>query len=193
MPMSAPGIASTACRRWVSDSPGMWKPLIASPNRNEPSSAPMNAPTIPPQKRSGSQMVKCHRASPIMTQASAATSGSSRGERSRPSLAVPSVSAVARPSLLGPLLAAGSHDPRLAPPGHGCLGGGVDLVGGLVAFGLGFGLRLALGFGGALRFRRPVALGGQVGHELVELLPRDLGRLVGRGHAVAPQPPALLA
>ena len=37
-----------------------------------------SAPTIPPQKRSGSQIVKCHRARPIITQASMPISDASR-------------------------------------------------------------------------------------------------------------------
>ena len=47
-PISAPGIASTPVIRSVSLSPGIDPRLTISPKMIEPSSAPQNAPTIPP-------------------------------------------------------------------------------------------------------------------------------------------------
>src|SRR3954451_15136608 len=75
MPMIAPGIASTAVSRCVSSWPGIVPPLTMTPKMNAPNSAPRNAPTIPPQKRSGRKIVKCQMASPIITHANAAISG----------------------------------------------------------------------------------------------------------------------
>ncbi len=49
------------------------------PNSAAPMIEPRNAPTIPPQKRSGSQIVKCQIARPMITQASRPISASSRG------------------------------------------------------------------------------------------------------------------
>src|SRR5271167_4687649 len=43
---------------------------MISPARIEPTSVPTNAPTMPPQKRSGRKIVKCQIASPIITHAS---------------------------------------------------------------------------------------------------------------------------
>ena len=43
------GIASSAVVMWVSWRPGITNPLTANPNSAAPISAPMKAPTIPPQ------------------------------------------------------------------------------------------------------------------------------------------------
>ena len=43
--------------------------MMMNPKMTEPSTAPMNAPTIPPHSRSGRNTVKCHTARPIMTHA----------------------------------------------------------------------------------------------------------------------------
>ena len=50
----------------VSSWPGTVKPLTARPIRTAPNSAPRNAPTMPPQKRSGMKIVKCQSAMPII-------------------------------------------------------------------------------------------------------------------------------
>ncbi len=51
---------------------------MMKPNSAAPINAPTKAPTIPPQKRSGSQIVKCQSARPIITQASMPISDASR-------------------------------------------------------------------------------------------------------------------
>ena len=67
-PISAPGMASSAGSRCVSSAPGTWTPFTMNPNSDEPAIAARNAPTIPPQKRSGRNTVKCQTARPIITQ-----------------------------------------------------------------------------------------------------------------------------
>src|SRR5215212_9304443 len=78
MPARAPGIASRAAASVVSSWPGTVKPLTAKPTMTAPASAPRNAPTIPPQKRSGRNTVKCQIAMPIMAQTSMDISAASR-------------------------------------------------------------------------------------------------------------------
>src|SRR6476469_4349712 len=170
MPRSAPGMASSAVTRSVACRPGIAPPLTIRPNTTAPISAPTNAPTMPPQNRSGSQIVKCHRARPIMTQASMPIS--------RPSVpsSIPPVTAaalgLARALRLGLRLlarrrpAAGGAGGRGAPPRARAVAPRRD--------GLGLGLAV----------RRPVAgLLGDVGDHVVELLGRDLLRLLGGGHS----------
>src|SRR4051794_23683823 len=107
MPATAPGMASIACARSTSSRLGIEKPLMISATTTEPMSAPRNAPTMPPQKRSGRYTVKCHRAMPIMTHTRTAISrpsprptGSRLAQRTRPS-ARPPVAAVAVAPALG--------------------------------------------------------------------------------------------
>src|SRR3954470_14881372 len=69
-PISAPGIDSIAASRCVSLSPGTLKPETITPNTTAPAIAASSAPTIPPQKLSGSQIVKCQMAIAIITQTS---------------------------------------------------------------------------------------------------------------------------
>src|ERR1700674_5433563 len=75
---------------------------MISPTTIAPTSDPTNAPTIPPQKRSGRKIVKCQIAKPIITQPSIPISGSfDWSNRSSLPSARPAVAAVARaPTLL---------------------------------------------------------------------------------------------
>ena len=50
--------------------PGTLPPLTISPNSAAAMLAARKAPTIPPQKRSGTNTVKCQTAIPIITQTS---------------------------------------------------------------------------------------------------------------------------
>src|SRR3954470_6403936 len=68
--MTVPGIAMNACRRSVCARSGTERPEMPNPNAAAPTTAARNAPTIPPQKRSGRKTVKCHRAMPIITHTS---------------------------------------------------------------------------------------------------------------------------
>src|ERR1700690_376487 len=52
---------------------------MSKPITIAPMSEPTNAPTIPPQKRSGRKIVKCQIANPIITQPSMPISAASRG------------------------------------------------------------------------------------------------------------------
>jgi hypothetical protein len=52
----------------VSLCPGTDPPFTISPNSAAKMLAARKAPTIPPQKRSGTNTVKCQTAMPIMTQ-----------------------------------------------------------------------------------------------------------------------------
>src|SRR5208337_4795584 len=80
-------------------------PKMISPTTTAPISAPTNAPTIPPQKRSGSQIVKCQIARPIITQPSMPISAHPPRSAARSSLRCPSarpaVTFVARAAGLG--------------------------------------------------------------------------------------------
>ena len=50
--------------------PGIEPPLTIRPTTAAPTAAARKAPTIPPQKRSGTNTAKCQIAMPIMTQTS---------------------------------------------------------------------------------------------------------------------------
>src|ERR1700680_4335903 len=77
---------------------------MSSPMRIAPTSDPTNAPTMPPQKRSGRKIVKCQIAKPIITQPSIAISARPRSSaRSPGASARPAVAAVAgAPALFRP-------------------------------------------------------------------------------------------
>src|SRR4051794_24909775 len=49
-------------------SPGTAKPSRIQPDATPPNHAKRNAPMMPPTKRSGTKIVKCHRAMPTMDQ-----------------------------------------------------------------------------------------------------------------------------
>jgi len=51
----------------VSFWPGTVSPFTRKPTMTDPRTAAPKAPTIPPQKRSGRNTVKCHTAIPIIT------------------------------------------------------------------------------------------------------------------------------
>src|SRR5262245_33301636 len=87
-----------AVARSVSPMPSPSAIWAIAPLTTAPAALPTKAPTMPPQKRSGTKIVKCQIATPIVNQTSAAISTSSRGRRQR-ALAVP-------PVLLAPPLAA---------------------------------------------------------------------------------------
>src|SRR4051794_20302255 len=97
-PAIAPGIASIAVRRLaLSTSPA----ASAIPTTTAPRIANTNAPTMPPQKWSGTKTAKCQMAMPIMIQ--------TRKFKPPPRLSAPAVLAAA--ALTGTLLAVGSFRP----------------------------------------------------------------------------------
>src|SRR6476620_10517351 len=78
-PMSVPGIATSTVARSVTpiERPdAIWEiaPVIIPP-----ATAPRRAPTMPAQKRSGRKTVKCHRATAIVNQTTAAISSGTPG------------------------------------------------------------------------------------------------------------------
>src|SRR3954452_5109706 len=79
MPMSVPGIATSTVPKSVStiERPeAMW---TIAPEIMPPAIAPSRAPTIPAQKRSGTNTVKCHRAIATVNQTTAAISARTPG------------------------------------------------------------------------------------------------------------------
>src|SRR5688500_12810552 len=72
-----------------------------APETIAPAIAPRNAPTIPPQNRSGTNTVKCHSAIPIVSHTSAAISSSPRS--SGPPVLSLAATALLLPPLLDPL------------------------------------------------------------------------------------------
>ena len=73
-----PGIPSSAVSTSTSSRLGTDSPFTRNPKTIAPAIAARNAPTMPPTKRSGTQIAKCQTARPIITQARMATSDSSR-------------------------------------------------------------------------------------------------------------------
>src|SRR5215211_901694 len=172
-PISVPGIATRTVPISVSpiDRPeAMW---MIAPEIIPPAMAPRSAPTIPAQKRSGTNTVKCHRATATVNQTTAAISVPLRSSMP-PVLSAASLLAFA--ALLS-LVALGLCAIALRGSGHRlALRGRLGSVPSVYLCRLGFGVRLLdlgrLGDGTRRRRRRGrgLRLGPhvrQLGHDVV--------------------------